>query len=219
MSYAVIFDMDGVVIDSEPIHQRVFQEIAAKRGITLPPGALAAYIGRSPIVQWTDLKNTYQLDERPEDIAAEQMDRYLAVLAEIRPGPMPGLSSLLTYLTNEGVLMALASSNTRKVVDAVPDMLGIGQFFSQRISGQDVTHAKPAPDVFLAAAQKLNVPAPRCIVVEDATNGVKAAKAAGMRCAGLQIPGTGDQDLSLADIIVPSLVELEHAFATGLWWS
>ncbi len=216
MSQAVIFDMDGVIIDSEPIHKRVFTKLAGEHGIPLTPEVITSYIGRSPVAQWTDLKAKYHFDEDPEHIVEEQMERYLSYLAHNHPSPMPGLPSLLEYLHNRNIPMALASSNTRKVVEAVPELLGISQYFMKRVSGQDVVHAKPAPDVFLSAAQKLNIAAEFCIVIEDAENGVKAAKTAGMRCVGLQIPGAGDQELSQADIVVSSLNELEAAFINGL---
>lgn len=209
---AVIFDMDGVVIDSEPLHKRVFQDMAQAIGIHVDDEEYSRFTGRSPLVQWEHMAATRSIDRDPQELAREQVERYLALVQE--PGvaqPAQGLEGLFDLLEARNLAKALASSNDRRVVDTVPGLLGIAHRFQAMVSGEDVAAPKPAPDIFLTAARKLGVDPLRCLVVEDATNGVAAAKAANMRCIGLANPNSGSQDLSAADLVVPSMAQLAAA--------
>ncbi|THB66456.1 MAG: HAD family phosphatase [Desulfovibrio sp.] len=211
---AVIFDMDGVIIDSEPLHKRVFLGMAQELGFSCTDQEYERFTGRSPLVQWRHVVQEHNLSPSPEDLARDQVDRYLNFVSQ--PGtiePMPGLVALLQELQARSIGLALASSNDRKVVDTVPKALGVDHFFSAMVSGQDVTAPKPDPEIFLVAARKLGAATEQCMVVEDAANGVAAAKAANMYCLALDNPNSGSQDLSMADRIIPSLDAFTQAIA------
>ena len=203
---AVIFDMDGVIIDSEPLHRQVFRGMARELGLDASPEEHAAFTGRSPLVQWEHMARSRGMDLDPAALARDQVRRYLDLVKE--PGaaqPAPGLLALLDFLAGRSVPLALASSNDREVVDTVPALLGVAHRFQVMVSGEDVAAPKPAPDIFLAAAAMLRLEPGACLVVEDAANGVAAAKAAAMTCVALRNPNSGPQDLSAADSVVASL--------------
>lgn len=109
---------------------------------------------------------------------------------------------------NEKYLLALASSNNRKIVDSIMDRFDLSKYIKVSISGEDVLKGKPNPEIFLKAAKKLDVKPSNCVVIEDAFAGVQAAKAAGMKCIGYKNLNSGKQDLSDADLIVESFSEL-----------
>ena len=114
----------------------------------------------------------------------------------------------MLMLYEKGYKMALASSNNRKAVDAVVERFNLDKYFNFIISGEDVSKASPDPEIFLTAANNMKVEPKECLVIEDATNGVMAAKAAGMKCIGFKNPNSGKQDLSQADLVVGNFNQL-----------
>jgi HAD superfamily hydrolase (TIGR01509 family) len=105
--------------------------------------------------------------------------------------------------------MALASSNNKMAVDSIIEKFGLRKYLKVAISGDDVTNGKPDPEIFLKASEKMNIEPHECLVIEDAANGVIAAKAAGMKCIGLQNKNSGNQDLSEADLVVNNFNKLD----------
>ena len=211
---AVLFDMDGVIFDSEPIHERIFIEFAKELGFTLPPEEYRELIGTSSVSQWSLMKERYQLDGSPQDLSDAKMELYKTFLGASQGLlPIPGICELLDTLTAHAVPFALASSNTTDVVDATLNAIGLNDILTIRIGGNDAKHAKPAPDIFLLAANRLGISPEACVVIEDSTNGVRAAKRANMRCIGFENPNSPGQDLSEADIRLSSL---EGLTATSL---
>ena len=121
---------------------------------------------------------------------------------------MDNFNQLVSSMYDEGFPMAVASSNNRKIVNIIIEKFGLEKYMKFVISGEEVDKGKPDPEIFLTAAKKMNVKPEDCLVIEDATSGVKAAKAAGMKCIGLKNPDHGNQDLSEADLIINNLNEL-----------
>lgn len=209
MIEAILFDMDGVIIDSEPLHKETFFLMADKLGFSMNDKAYDAFIGRSAVSQWQYAVDTFDLDKPAKVLAQEQIAMFMEQL-DI-PGkatPSPGLDVILKFIEKRCLLSGLASSNDRPVVEKIVRLLGLEKYLKAVVSADDAARAKPAPDVFLLAAQKIGVSPDRCLVVEDASNGIRAAKAAGMSCIAYKNPNSGEQNLSEADYQVDRLDEV-----------
>ena len=205
---AVIFDVDGVLIDSYTPHYQSWREIAAEYGIDYTEEMFAKGFGRTSreIVaeQWN------RADLSPEQIHAiddEKEAAYRRIVAVNFPA-MPGARDLVAALHTAGFRVAVGSSGPPENVDLAIEKLGLAPFLDAKVTGRDVTRGKPDPQVFLIAAEKLGVPPERCAVVEDAPAGVAAAKAAGMACVGFPSTGRTPSDVAAADLTIHSLADL-----------
>lgn len=205
MPEAVIFDMDGVIMDSEPIHYETEFEILKKFGIAdYPQSEHAKYVGMRTRDLWAGHIEKYALDATWEDLTKEGDEAYIDALRQNNFDPISGVVELIERIQKAGIKMIVASSASRENIKLVLDKFAISDFFEGYVSSQDVKKTKPNPDIFLLAAQTLGVDPVQCVVIEDAKHGVHAAKAAGMKCIGYKNPNSGDQDLSQADLILDS---------------
>lgn len=206
----VIFDMDGVLIDSYRAHFESWKAMLAERGETMTREQFDATFGRTSREVIASLWPEKELSD--EEIAA--MDhRKEALFREIvaRDFPaMPGVVELLSSLHASGFLLAVGSSGPPENVFEVLDRLGNRWLFDAVITGADVTRGKPDPQVFRLAADRLGLKPRQCVVVEDAPLGVQAAHAAGMACVGLTSTGRTPEMLAGADLVVGSLGELSR---------
>jgi len=199
---AVIFDMDGVLIDSEPLYMEQEQRAYARYGVTLEPTELSKFVGTTQRYMGSVIKQDYALTEALEALMAQHQAQLLSRLAKEPLSAMPGVSALLTLLNNAGIPCAVASSSPRELVDIILRKTQLLTFFKTVVCGDDVMHSKPDPDIFLLAAKRLGIAPEQCLVIEDSHHGVTAAKAAAMRCVGYQNANSGQQNLSAADIRV-----------------
>jgi HAD superfamily hydrolase (TIGR01509 family) len=199
---AIIFDMDGVLVDSEPVHMAAEFELHKKLGIKVPESMFYSFVGLSLYKMWETLKNEFSLAQSVEELI--RIDDVFRIEYFSRLDSMPvitGIPELLEAVNGAGLPVALASSSPRKIIDYTLEKSGLKKYFPLTISGQEVEHGKPAPDIFLAAASLVARKPSDCLVIEDSRNGVLAAKAAGMSCLGFRSPNSGNQDLSAADWI------------------
>ncbi len=208
MLKAVIFDMDGVIIDSEPFHLIVCREIFKNLNIPFYEEEYNTFIGISNTSMWTTLRNKYGLNESVDELSKFQTDGGMKYIKENEISPIPGILDILNELRDNEIKIALASSSSMEVIEIVLDKFKISKYFQEVISGEDLEKGKPAPDIFLKAAKLLQVEPEYCTVIEDSHNGVIAAKAAGMKCIGYQNPSSGNQNLKAADLIIKSLKDL-----------
>lgn len=200
---AVIFDMDGVIIDSEPIHSRVKMDTFAHFGLPFAEEDLVHYMGRTSRVIFEDtLRKFGRTDITAADMAAYKHDHYLEVLESGEIEPVTGSVEFIQRLHAAGIPLALATSSNVRAMNAVLDSFGIRKYFTSILSGGELPESKPHPAIYLISAERLGVKPEDCMVVEDTTNGIRAAKAAGMYCVAYRNPNSGEQDLSLADEIV-----------------
>ena len=207
---AVIFDMDGVIIDSEPIHSRVKMDTFAHFGIPFNEADLARYMGRTSGVLFRETLGKYgRTDIKPEDMAAYKHAHYLEILQSGEIAPVAGGVKLIKSLHEAGILLALATSSNVRVMNTVLDGFGIRKYFSSILSGGELPESKPNPAIYQISAKRLGVAPEDCLVIEDTTNGILAAKRAGMYCVAYRNPNSGRQDLREADAIVDSLAELD----------
>ena len=181
---AIIFDMDGVIVDSEPLHERAFREVFEEMGYGQTHGMdFPQYYGRSDRALWVDFITKHQPRWSLEELTEWKQRRFLEIIRLEQP-IFVGLPELLEKLSVR-YRLAVASGSFHPVIDEVLAMRDLRRFFPVVVSVQDVPRGKPAPDVFLRAAELLAVPPQRCCVIEDAAAGVEAALAAGMAVIGI----------------------------------
>jgi len=181
---AVIFDMDGVIVDSEPLHERAFMEVFAEIGHAETHGVnFPDYYGKSDRIVWQDFIARHQPPHTLEDLLARKEGRFTTLLNLEQP-IFAGLPELLAKAAGRYPL-GLASGSRHTTIDAVLALRGLRRHFKAIVSSQDVERGKPAPDIFLRTAELLGVHPSKCWVIEDSAAGVEAAKAAGMRVIGI----------------------------------
>lgn len=205
---AVIFDLDGVIVESENAHIEAERQVFLKHNLVISAEELHRYTGTTAKVMFTELIARYRLATTFEEIN-HQKEKILLKLLEQDAEPTRGVLSLIRELKRRDIRLAIGSSSTRKLIDYVLTKLNITSLFDCILAAEDVEHSKPNPEIFLKAATKLGVSPNLCLVIEDAKLGVEAAKSAGMKCIGYRNPHSGNQDLSKADITTDDFSKLD----------
>jgi HAD superfamily hydrolase (TIGR01509 family) len=205
----VIFDMDGVLIDSEGFYKEINYQYFEELGVDITDEEYESFIGISASLMWDYIKKKGNVLEEVATLKKGEKERKYKYLTQKPLAPMPGILSLLEKLKEQNYSLSLASSSDRKNIEVIVQKLDIASYFNYIVSGEEVQNGKPAPDIFLKAATQVNVAPKDCYVIEDSNNGARAAKAAGMQCVGLRSPNSGQQDLSMCDLIIDSFAE-EH---------
>ncbi len=208
MIKAVIFDLDGVIVESENAHIEAEKQVLLKHNLVISAEELHRYTGTTAKAMFTELIAKYKLATTFEEIN-HQKEKILLKLLEQDAKPTRGILSLIRELKRRGIRLAIGSSSTRKLIDYVLTKLNITSLFDCVLAAEDVEHSKPNPEIFLRAATKLGVSPDLCLVIEDAKLGVEAAKSAGMKCIGYRNPHSGNQDLSKADITTDDFSKLD----------
>lgn len=211
---AIIFDMDGVIVDSEPLHERAFREIFQEMGYGETHGIdFPAYYGRSDRALWLDFIEKHQPVQSLEELADWKQRRFLDMIRADEPifEDLPQLVHRLSLKYKLG----LASGSYHPVIDVILSLKDLRRYFSAVVSVQDVPRGKPAPDVFLRAAELLNVSPERCCVIEDAAAGVEAARAAGMTVIGItnSLP---KEKLARAHHVVSTYAEIDQLLLSAV---
>ena len=214
--YAMLWDVDGVLIDSGEQHRRAWEQLAAENGLPYSDAAFWASFGRRNADVIPAMFGVEGPPERVEALADRKETLYRALVAE-QGRALPGAVELMAALHAAGYRQALASSAPPANIRLIVDLLGLAPYLQATVSGESVAHGKPAPDIFLAAAQAVGVAPAHCLVIEDAPAGVQAAHAAGMKCLAVRRAGQPDAPgLAAADAIVSSLAEASVALVDGL---
>lgn len=199
----VIFDMDGVIVDSEPLHYEAESRIFARLGITVPGAMRNSFIGMSGAGMWRTVRDEFTLAQSVGELLEIDRKLRLEFFSGLdRLDPVAGALDLLKEISGSGLKTALASSSSPDLIDIILDRLDARRYFGAVISGDTVPRGKPAPDIFLRALELIGARAGSCVVIEDSRNGVIAAKAAGLRCVAYRNPNSPGQDLSAADMII-----------------
>lgn len=198
---AVIFDMDGVLVDSQPYHFKADIDTMAEYGVIKDQKFYESFAGTLTADRMRTLKEMFGLDVPVEEMTIKRENMILDIMGKEDIKPVSGIPEFLRSIEEKGLTTAVASSSDYKLINLILDRLKIAQYFDSVTSGSDVKRGKPSPDVFLLAAERIGIGPSECLVVEDSENGVKAAKAAGMKALGYINPTSGKQDLSLADFI------------------
>jgi HAD superfamily hydrolase (TIGR01509 family) len=212
---AVVFDLDGVLIDSEHVWDEVREQLAHERHGRWHAGAQADMMGMSS-VEWSRyMHEVIGLSESPEEINREVVGRMLARYRDGLP-LIDGAVAVVERLAGR-FRIAVASSSNRPLIEAVLETAGIAPVFEVTVSSEEVEHGKPWPDVYLEAGRRLGLAASRCAAVEDSGNGLRSARAAGTRVIAVpnrRYPPPADA-LALADVTLDSISELSAEVVTG----
>jgi HAD superfamily hydrolase (TIGR01509 family) len=198
----VVFDMDGVLVDSEPVHERANAEYLAGLGVTFDQELADDMMGRR-VRELTDAL-AQRLGLEPERVFSDREAIFWRLLDQGLQ-PMPGLHAAVDRLAGAGLPLAVATSGTRAYVDHVLDRLRVRAAFAAVVSGEDVRNGKPDPEIYLLAAERLHADPGECVAVEDTTHGIAAAHGAGMRAVAVTHPLNATLDLSAADAVVADL--------------
>ena len=209
MIRTVIFDMDGVIIDTEPIHHHAFVTQFAELGIAVSDAEYATFLGRSTRNVFQRLKLEYNLPQEVEALLLRKRELFNKAFDEDTSlDLLPGVRILIEDLRRHNVQLVVASSASKATIARVFDRFGLRPYFAHIVSGEDFAESKPNPAIFVYAAAVSETPVTNCIVIEDAANGVTAAKAAGIYCIAYASPHSVGQDLHHADRIIQHFSEL-----------
>ncbi|MEP6679888.1 MAG: HAD family phosphatase [Chloroflexota bacterium] len=203
---AVVFDMDGLLLDTEVLWQQAEEELFRRHGDRFTHADKLAVMGTS--FAMTARYFAERLGE-PEDRGSALVDELREVmhgLLQEQVSSRPGALELIARLRDDGVRLALASNSSRFLVDTALATAGVTDAFEAIVTSDDVDHAKPAPDIYLLACARLGVPPADALALEDSAPGIEAAKAAGMVC--IAVPQFAETDVSAADRVIDSLEEL-----------
>jgi len=204
---AIIFDMDGVIINSEPLHFEIEMGLLEELGGKISKEEYETFVGTTDYHMWSTFKDRFNLKPSVEELMNIKKERFIQNIQRIEL--VDNFKEFMLMIHDEEYSMALASSNNKMAVDSIIEKFGLRKYLKVAISGDDVTNGKPDPEIFLKASEKMNIEPHECLVIEDAANGVIAAKAAGMKCIGLQNKNSGNQDLSEADLVVNNFNKLD----------
>lgn len=206
----VIFDMDGVIIDSELLHKKAYYETFISLGLDVSEELYKTLTGSSTVNAFQRLITHFNLDEDANSLVLQKRKRYVNFF-ENDPTLhlVEGVENLIKYLYNKEITLILASSSAMVNIDRVFNRFNLNQYFTAKISGADLKESKPHPEIFEKAAILGKTPKENCIVIEDSDNGVKAANDAGIFVFGYQNPMAADQTLENADKVISAFSELK----------
>lgn len=210
MIKTVIFDMDGVIVDTEPVHKFAYDQHFRELNIEVPAEMYATFTGNSTRNVFQKLKESFQLEHDVEDLILRKRHLFNEAF-DTKPDLelIEGVLALIQDLHQNGMQLILASSASKSTINRVFNRFDLNQYFTHKISGEDFPKSKPHPAIFLHAASLSEAPKTECIVIEDSTNGIIASKAADIICIGYESENSKHQDLSLADYVIQDFSKID----------
>ncbi len=209
----VIFDMDGVIIDSEELHKKAYYEVFNSLNINVTDELYTSFTGSSTLNTFQKVTSHFNLEEKPEDLVLNKRKRYVNFFEEDPNLQLiDGVEDIIQYFYNEGYTLVLASSSAMVNINRVFNRFNLNPYFKAKISGADLKASKPHPEIFEKAAILGGYDKKECIVIEDSDNGVKAANDAGIFVVGYKNPLVTNQTLKNADMVVSNYVDLKAHF-------
>lgn len=207
---AVLFDMDGVIVDTEPLHRKAYFKTFHDLGIDVSEELYTSFTGASTRKVCDTLIENFNLNQTFEEIAKIKRDYFKDYFYNDEEFDLiPGVKALIEHYYENGITLILASSATMTTIDMVFEKFELEKYFSGKISGADLKESKPHPEVFLLAAEMAGQPVENCMVIEDSTNGILAAHRAKIFCAAYRSPNSKNQDYTLADTVVSDYEDLQ----------
>lgn len=211
---AVLFDMDGVIVDTEPLHKQAYFLMFEKVGITVSQEMYNAYTGQSTIEICKDLVQKFNLSIGATELVAYKRaffkELFFAETNDLQL--LEGVLDLIKNYYNNGVTLVLASSASMVTINNVFTKFDLNKYFKGKISGADLKASKPHPEIFIKAAEIAEVDKKECIVIEDSTNGIKAAYDGGIYCVAYKSEHSKEQDYSLAQKVISDYNEIRYEF-------
>mgnify|MGYP006144095013 CR=1 FL=1 len=217
MIKTVIFDMDGVIVDTEPVHYFAYQQHFKHLNIKVSDEMYATFTGNSTKNVYQKLKESFEIPDEVDGLVNHKRELFNNAFDEKEDLVLlPGVETLIKDLYNGGIQLVLASSASKVTIARVFNRFKLHEYFSHIVSGEDFPKSKPHPAIFIKAAELANTPKEECIIIEDSTNGIKAANAAGIYCVGYNSEHSKLQELSGADMIITDFKELNPQIIKNL---
>jgi beta-phosphoglucomutase len=206
----VLFDMDGVIVDTEPVHKFAYEQLFEELNIEVSDTMYASFTGNSTRNVFQKLKVSFNLKEEIEDLILRKRHLFNEAF-DTKPDLelIEGVFDLIQSFYKQGFELIVASSASHSTINRVFKRFELDRYFSHKVSGEDFPKSKPDPAIFLHAASLSINPKEQCMVIEDSTNGVIAAKSAGIYCIGYKSLNSKHQDLSMADKIISHFKEID----------
>ena len=206
----VIFDMDGVIVDTEPLHKKAYFKTFESLGLTVSETLYHSLTGSSTINAFQKLVAHFQLTDDPQKLVLQKR-AFFVTLFESDPSLalIDGVEEIIKYFYNKDIVLVLASSASMETINRVFTRFDLNQYFVGKLSGADLEKSKPHPEIFENAARKANTPKENCIIIEDSDNGVLAANRAGIYCVGYKSEHSKLQTLATANLVIKDFSELK----------
>lgn len=217
MLKAVIFDMDGVLIDSEPVHAKAHVKALESINVSVPLSYCYRFIGSTTSHMLSTMIKDYNIPKTVEELLTLYHNTLKDIIQTEGHIPIPYVVDTIRNLHKHGIKLAIASSSSEKEIKEVVDFLGVTDCFDALVSGTTVTNPKPAPDVFLKAVNVLGVTCSECLIIEDSFNGTWAGHQAGIPVIGFVNENSGDQDLSKAFYLIEGFEEIDFKFLNKVY--
>lgn len=217
MLKAVLFDMDGVIVDTEPLHYKAYHLMFNEFGLYVSDEFYESFTGQSTKNICTKIVKHFNLNQDPLKLELSKRHHF-NYLFDHDPSLqlLDGVFELIEDYHRNNITMVLASSASRSTIDRVFNRFALDRFFVAKHSGAELKSSKPHPEIFIKAADSSGCKTSQCMVIEDSTNGIIAAKKAGIYCAGYNSKNSKNQDYSLADLVVNNLLDLRYDLVKDL---
>ena len=212
MLKGVIFDMDGVIVDSEPIHRKAYQHLFEELSIEVSDALYESFTGRATLSICQTLCNHFHLKENPETLVALKRKYYHYLFDnDERFQLIDGVLDLIKDYHTNGLTLVLGSSASMPNIERIFERFNLNTYFKTKFSGADLKASKPHPEIFLKASQSTGFNIEECMVIEDSTNGMEAARAANIFCVGYKSKHSKNQDYSKADIVISDFKSIYYS--------
>jgi HAD superfamily hydrolase (TIGR01509 family) len=211
---AVVFDLDGVIWDGEPLYHEAFNVVLAPYGQRVSDADYNEIIGRSVEAAWDWVRERFSLSEPPSVFYRLYNDAVLDLMNQPRE-PLPGVRELLAEFKARGIPVGLASASLRNWVDVTLTGLGLSEAFATTATASEVERSKPAPDLYLLAAKALGIPPEACVAFEDTPSGIASAQGAGMFAVQVRASSTALQPLPEADLVIGKYSDFDLSLLDG----
>lgn len=212
MLKAVLFDMDGVIVDTEPLHKKAYFKMFSEVSIHVTETLFETFTGQSTIEICRQLCEQFALRAAPETLVAIKRKHFKVLFdTDDTLALLDGVLELIQDYHKNGLTLVLASSASMPNINRIFKRFNLDKYFVAKLSGADLPKSKPHPEIFIKAAQASGYDTTECIVIEDSTNGIKAAKGAGIYCIGYNSLHSKSQDYSQADLVVNDFKEIHYS--------
>lgn len=211
MLKAVIFDMDGVIVDSEPLHRKSYQKMFSDFDLKVSKELYESFTGQATKAICERLCGTFNLDYDPQLLVNQKRKHFSLLFDEDHEFCLiEGVLDLIKDYHQSGLNLVLASSASMQNINRIFERFDLDSYFKAKLSGADLKASKPHPEIFIKATEASGFPKENCFVIEDSTNGIRAAKSAGLFCVGFESPNSKNQNYSKADLTINSFEEIRY---------